>query len=118
MIADELASYREAWRTRWERKERTLEKLRERALAEARRLAGMLKSNYGCRAVYLIGSLAREEFEEGSDIDLVVEGLDPARYFRALGEIMAMSEFQVDLIPCEDANELVRDRVRSEGKVL
>jgi len=118
MTAEESASYREAWRTRRERMKSGLRELRDRALVEAGRLAGMLKSSYGCQAVYLVGSLAREEFEEDSDIDLVVEGLDPARYFHVLGEITSASGFPVDLIPYEDANELVRDRVRSEGKML
>ena len=118
MSSNELASCRRVWQRREEARRKKLETLRERALAEAKRLAGILKKDHGCRAVYLIGSLARGEFEEDSDIDLVVEGLDPARFFNVCGEITASSGFPVDLIPYEDANELVKDRVKSEGKVL
>ncbi len=111
----DLESYRAAWRQRSRDEERRRREAMERAVAEARTLAGILKDKYHCRSVHLIGSLARGEFRERSDIDLVAEGLPAAHYFHALAEIASLSSFPVDLIPFEDADELIKESVIGEG---
>ena len=61
-----------------------------------------------------IGSLfdPARPFLERSDIDLVVSGLPKGKYFAALSEAADLTRFHLDLIPLEDANDLLRERAR------
>ncbi len=92
------------------------EDLRQEAERDARKIADHLKRTYGA-TVYCIGSVAEKDrpFRSGSDIDLVVKGLPRNRYFAILAEVSEMSEFDVDLIPYEDANELAIEMVKTVG---
>lgn len=93
--------------------------LLEKAMHDAARIADYLRERYGCGEIYLIGSTLQEEgFSEKSDIDLVVKGLPRDRYFHILAEISDITDFPVDIIPYEDANELMKNTVLNEGKVL
>jgi predicted nucleotidyltransferase len=60
--------------------------------------------SFGAREVYLFGSLTKGSWNDLSDLDLAVRGLQPAVYFKALGELLANSIHAVDLIDLEDAS--------------
>ncbi len=77
--------------------------------------------NYGVRKVYLFGSLNQpERFHDKSDIDLVVDGLPPRLYFKALAELWRLlpAGMELDLIPFEDADSELHERVVKEGVTL
>lgn len=114
----DLQEYSKAWRCRGEQQERKRQELSAKALIQAKLLSQMLKETYNCETVYLIGSLARQEFQLDSDIDLVVKGLPDRVYYRALSELSLVSEFPVDLVPFEAANELLKEYVAAEGVEL
>jgi len=50
----------------------------------ARKIAQMLKEKYKVKRVFLIGSLVKGYVHERSDIDIVVKGLKPELYIKAL----------------------------------
>ncbi len=82
------------------------------ALADARKIAKYL--NEECDAVVFgIGSLfeAEREFGPGSDIDLVVEGIPPGRFFSITAAAASMTRFDLDIIPLEEADELIKQWV-------
>ena len=78
----------------------------------------LLRSRYQVASIRLFGSLARGEAHAHSDIDLAVAGLDAARYFEALADIMDLAKCPVDLVRVEAAPESLRDRVAAEGEEL
>jgi len=95
-----------------------MEHLRQEALSAAHTMASHLAAYCSVQRVTLFGSVLDESaFSEESDIDIAVEGLDPERYFEALGEISMHTTFNVDLVPYEDAREFMKQRIR-RGKVL
>lgn len=61
------------------------------------RLAACLRERYGATRIILFGSLAQGRFHEDSDIDLAVAGIEPGRFFFALGELLPLSPFPIDL---------------------
>ncbi len=62
-----------------------------------------MKEKLGGKRVYLFGSLINhDDFWELSDIDLLVEGLSPEKYFLAASKIQDLSSFKIDLIMKED----------------
>ena len=88
-------------------------------MEDAKKIAQFLSDNYGC-TVYGIGSLFSPDrsFSNRSDIDLVVKGLPKSKFFTATGQAVMLSRFNVDIIPYEDANELIKEQVDEEGVPL
>lgn len=87
----------------------------------AQTCAKELVEAHGAESVCLIGSLTEKEgIHNRSDIDLVVRGLAPERYYRALADCYKHLEgrFELDVIPYEEANDRIRKHVRQEGILL
>lgn len=116
----DLAPYIRAWRERF----RQAGLARQARAAEARaalpRLARHLAERYHARRVWVFGSLVEGGFDEGSDIDLAVEGLTPPdALFRAGAELEDLARpFRVDLVPLEDAWPEVREKILRLGELL
>jgi predicted nucleotidyltransferase len=91
----------------------------KKARDDALRIAEYLKNEYHA-VVYGVGSLflSGREFTEESDIDLVVKGLPPRRFFSILNDVNEMSRFTIELVPWEDANEYLREQAEKEGEIL
>jgi hypothetical protein len=91
----------------------------DKARADAVRIARYLKDRYGA-SVFGVGSAFEEirPFTRTSDIDLVARGLPAKRFFQILAEIDPMSDFEVNLIPWEDTNRLLREIVAEHGVEL
>ncbi|HDN98013.1 MAG TPA: hypothetical protein ENG68_02545 [bacterium] len=80
----------------------------------------MLKEKYKVKRVFLIGSLVKGYVHEKSDIDIVVEGLPPELYIKALvdaSDIVGWN-IEVNLIPFEDAFESLKEKTLREGELI
>ena len=62
--------------------------------------------------------MIRSDSLKKSDIDFVVKGLPKERYFYILAEIRDITGFAIDIIPYEDANELIRNTVEKKETVI
>ncbi|RLE11047.1 hypothetical protein DRJ04_08775, partial [Candidatus Aerophobetes bacterium] len=82
--------------------------------------ARVLQEKYKVKRVFLIGSLAYGIVHERSDIDLVVEGLAPEAYIKALVDLsdIVQWEVEVNLIPFEDAFESLKEKTLKKGKLI
>ena len=80
----------------------------------------LLGDRYKIRRAFLIGSLVKGIVHERSDIDLVVEGLAPDLYMKALTELWDILPPRVDLnlIPFEDAFQSLRKKAIEEGELM
>jgi predicted nucleotidyltransferase len=113
-----VAAYAEGWRRRVERDEATraarAANLTGRAQAAARALGAL-----GARRVVLFGSVAERRTHARSDIDLAVEGLDAADYFRAYAaaEDAIAPGPTLDLVRIEEAPPRLRQAI-GRGEVL
>ena len=89
---------------------------RERAQADARRIAAFLRDQGASRVVGIGSAFApQRRFTKRSDIDLMVEGLPPRRFFPASARAADMTEFELDLTPAESAADYMRRAVDDEG---
>jgi len=93
---------------------------KEKLRRAAERCAFVLRDKYKAKRAFLIGSLAKGLIHERSDIDLVVEGLAPDLYMKALTELWDILPAGVDLnlIPFEDAFESLREKAVKEGELM
>jgi uncharacterized protein len=87
---------------------------REAADSAARRLA----EAFPVIRVVLFGSLARGTFQEGSDIDLGVEGLPEGRVLDAHGVASSGCAFDVNVVPLELAHSYIAEAVARDGVIL
>ena len=95
---------------------------RYRALRrDAALLAAALREAFGPRVqVYLFGSLLDlDRFRGGSDLDVAVEGLEPAEYWEAweLAE-STVRKASLDLVRLETAPAPLREHIRTHGELL
>lgn len=81
-----------------------LQQHRSRALEIAKAAADLLKRQFSAERVVVFGSVLGEAFHENSDIDLAVWELPEREYFKAVGQLLALSEFEVDLVEVQYAS--------------
>ncbi len=77
---------------------------RSQAVAVARLAAGVLRADFGAGRVVLFGSVVGDDsyFHQGSDIDLAAWEVCDRSYFRAVGVLQGLSEFDIDLVLPQD----------------
>lgn len=114
---DRRAIYREQARQRRVQKERERERRLERArhlVAEATRI---LKGEFGATEVAAFGSLAQGRFDEHSDVDLAVWGLDESQHLRAVSRVQDIdASLEVDLLRAEDVAPSFLTAAMAEGE--
>ena len=114
------ADYYEGWHRRHERARRAAGERAAKARALVPVLGRCLVQDFGAHGVVLVGSLAgaAQGFTYLSDIDLVVEGLPPDRFYEAGAKVERLAHpFRVDLIPAERARPGIRDAVAAGERV-
>jgi predicted nucleotidyltransferase len=102
----------------WKKREKEEKRRRNLAIQKAKSVAKTLKGKYQAEEIILFGSLIwrPDSLWSGTDIDLMVKGLQAERYFEALADISGISHpFHVDLIPFEKAWPRVKKRALKEG---
>ncbi|MBE3584343.1 MAG: AbrB/MazE/SpoVT family DNA-binding domain-containing protein [Limnochordaceae bacterium] len=117
-IPDQWAPYVVAWKQRAARAKSELQRWHEQALVVARHLADVLGREFGVTKVYLFGSLVSGKVHSRSDIDLAVEGLPPALYYRACARLDHETDIPIDLVDLTRAAPTLVQRVTREGVVL
>lgn len=102
----------------WEARRAEEKRKRDLAIEKAKLVAKTLKKKYRVKEVILFGSLIwRPDFLwRGTDIDLLVKGLDDDRYFEILADISNISHpFNIDLVPFDKAWPSVKKKAIKEG---
>ncbi len=117
-----LKKYRplEAIRRRRARLRGEISNRRKLASLVARKVAKLLRDEFGATEVILFGSLARRgSFTLYSDIDLAVRGIDPERFFAASAAIESVDlKFEIDLVELETCPPALLKSIEKDGKPL
>jgi predicted nucleotidyltransferase len=90
---------------------------RRQALQAAEACITLLRNRFGAQRVILFGSLAGQGvWHDQSDIDLAVEGLAPADFFKAYSacDELLPPGVELDLVPLEDVYPELRVRILGE----
>ncbi|MBM4338333.1 MAG: hypothetical protein FJ110_02200 [Deltaproteobacteria bacterium] len=106
------------YRSVWDERKEEERQRRKSAIEKAELVAKVLKDKYHAKETILFGSLvSRPDFLWcGTDIDLLVKGLNSKKYFKILAEVSALAHpFQIDLIPFEKAMSPIKKRALKEG---
>ena len=91
-----------------------------RAQEDFCRIKEMLIAKYHPRRIYQWGSLLRpEKFQEISDIDIALEGLDNSMAgLHALDDACRLTNFPVDLVEMERIHPSHAQSIREEGRLV
>ena len=118
--SEKMAEYRQTARRRLSEIRLETEQRRANALEVARKASELLRTTYGVKQVVLFGSLSRDGvFDDHSDIDLAVEGLDEQEYYKALARLSDLDiSSDIDLLMMEHTPPKVLDMILKEGKKL
>lgn len=73
---------------------------------------------YGAKKIVLFGSHAKGLETSFSDFDFACEGIEPQRFFEALGQLLYHLERPVDLVDLSRVSEGLRRKIQQEGAVL
>lgn len=114
---DTLQNYIESARTRERDRQNLLQQRREEALNLAQKAAALLKQEFGATQVILFGSLLTDYFHEHSDIDLAVIGLPKNKYFQAVGKLLALGNFDFDLVEMDETRSAIYQAI-TQGIIL
>ena len=119
LTAEDLSGYAAGWRARDRRAAADAAAWREAQRPAIEAAARLLVEDFGARRVTLFGSFHRGTATPGSDVDLLVEGLEPGRFFDAAAAVDGLLEgLPVDLVPAAFARAEVLAAARSDGEVL
>jgi predicted nucleotidyltransferase len=90
---------------------------RERAWAQARRAAQILREQFGATRVVVFGSLAHNLwYSERSDIDIAAWGIPDKDYLKAIGAVESViSGFEFNLVDPKDCFPSIRESIEAEG---
>ena len=110
------SSYAHGWRARSEIQAEALALEVSRAEDGARRAVQELAGRFAPITIWLIGSLAKNTFRPGSDIDFVVRGLPDDQVEETERVASRVSGFRVDVIRLERLTEGWRQHHERFGK--
>ena len=77
----------------------------------------ILKEN-GAKEVFIFGSIANGKFNENSDIDIAVKGLDEKDFYRVASILMFELENEFDLIDLDDKENSFSQMLLKVGGLL
>jgi predicted nucleotidyltransferase len=90
------------------------------ATEDSRAIVEYIGSAYRPSRIYQWGSLLHaEQFDENSDIDIAVEGLDSASaWFALTGKALAMTNLPLDIVELEHVGPPDRESILSKGRLV
>lgn len=117
---EEVAQYRQSYKEREKQKKLKLGERYKEAWETARRVAEILYGRYRAKKVAIFGSLRSSElFNEWSDIDIAVWGIEPELYYKAVAETISLSPiFKIDIVDPDDCSESLKRLIEKEGIII
>lgn len=103
------------WQKQQQHQTAQLESLKHQAWQDVKRIAQVLRQEFGATGVFVYGSLVKNRFKPDSDIDIAVAGLAKERFFEAVAVVNEECDRWVDLKPIESLEPYFWQRIQSQG---
>ena len=91
----------------------------EAVAATVKRLEPRLRSEFGVRALYIFGSVARDEANDASDLDVLVEFEQPGKFAQFMDLKFLLEDecgIRVDLVTRDALRPVLKEQVLSEAR--
>jgi len=115
---EEISAYRREAEKRRQKDLTQLKERRQKAWCIAYKAAKLLRERYNASRVVVFGSILREDcFGIWSDIDIAAWGIVSSDTFRAMGDLMDLSdEIDVALVDITTCRPGLREAIERKGK--
>ncbi|MBE9064712.1 nucleotidyltransferase family protein [cf. Phormidesmis sp. LEGE 11477] len=110
--------YIDYWRSKAAREADQIKVWEKEAWDDVQIVASVLREQFHATKIIVFGSLVKNKFGRGSDIDIAAEGMEPNRFFLALSTVNRHSKREIDLKPMEALDPHFRKRVIETGRVI
>lgn len=97
--------------------ENKINKLPNSYQEDIKKATNILKEN-GAKEVFIFGSIANGKFNEHSDIDIAVRGLEPKKFYKVASILMFELENEFDLIDLDDIENSFSQMLLKDGGLL
>lgn len=97
--------------------EKILTNLPESYQKDIYRAIEILKAN-GAKDIYIFGSIVNSKFNENSDIDIAVKGLEANKFYKVASILMFELENDIDLIDLDDNENRFSQMILETGGLL
>ena len=94
-----------------------LKKLPNLYLEDIKKAVSILKEN-GAKEVYIFGSIVNGKFNNNSDIDIAVKGLEQKDFYKVASILMFELENEFDLIDLDDTENSFSQMLLKVGGLL
>ncbi len=102
------------WERNLARKAEEREKLRQTVLVRLDEALKVLSEKYSWEEIFIFGSITRKSaFNDGSDVDIGIEGLNPLDHYAFVADISSLLERDVDVVILEECG--FADRIKEKG---
>ena len=118
MTNSDIEPYLQYWKARQIKEELNNKKLAKQSRELLPSVIKVLVDEFKANQIILFGSLVKGNFNQNSDIDLAVAGIEPSQYFKALAQVNNISDRWIDLKPLESLEPHFLKRVLETGECL
>ena len=120
LTPEEIEKYRGFFREKQEIERSALKDRYKEAWNIAKKAAEILYHKYGADKVAVFGSLTDPlRFTKWSDIDLAVWGLPDTSYYKAVAELISLSDdFKIDVVDPDECSESLKTAIEKEGQKI
>ena len=80
--------------------------------------ATKILKEHGAKEVFVFGSIANGKFNENSDIDIAVRGIDQSDFYKVAGILMFELDNEFDLIDLDDTENRFSQMLLKVGGLL
>ncbi len=78
--------------------------------------ATLVAKGFGCKNIYVFGSVASGRTDKNSDLDLAVEGCPVGSYFELFGKIISITDHKVDLVNLDQEHDKFVQYLKARGE--
>jgi predicted nucleotidyltransferase len=93
-------------------------KEKQKAWKNLRNITKVLIEEFKATKIIVFGSLLTDKFNQESDIDLAVAGIEKKDYFQAFATVNDLGERPIDLKPLEDLDPYFLQKVLQKGECI
>ena len=92
----------------------------KRAVKDFAGMVDYIKKNYENITIYQWGSLMNpEDFDENSDIDIAVAGINSSEvFFKLYGELIKMTDFSLDFVEFDRIDIIHQKSIKEKGRLV